>query len=90
MSGFQMVKTKFKNQTENFRLASNVLLIKQSLFMPKQSSLANQTQSPDFKWFGYQMVGAGIRYNPNTASGSVLGCLLYLFLFYFKKVNSQH
>jgi hypothetical protein len=44
----------------------------------KQSRLANRTQSPDFKWSGYPMVGTGIRCNPNTARGSVFGGVLYL------------
>jgi hypothetical protein len=42
--------------------------------MPK---LATGFFCPDFKWSGFQMPGTGIRYNPNTASGSVLGGLLY-------------
>jgi hypothetical protein len=43
----------------------------------KLSRLANQTQSLDFKWSDIQMPGTGIRYNPNTASGSVFGGVLY-------------
>ncbi len=45
--------------------------------MPKQSRLASGFFCPDFKWSGIQMPGTGIRLNPNTDGGSVLGCLLY-------------
>ena len=45
--------------------------------MPKRSRLASGFFCPVFGRSGYQMVGTGIRSNPNTASGSVLGGLLY-------------
>ncbi len=45
--------------------------------MPKRSRLVRKISGPDFKWSGYQMFGTGIRYNPNTARGSVFGGLLY-------------
>jgi hypothetical protein len=50
---------------------------KNILFMPKRSTLAIRFFCLDFKWSGYRMSGTGIRYNPNTARGSVFGGLLY-------------
>jgi hypothetical protein len=44
----------------------------------KTVKTSNQTQSLDFKWSDIRMIDTGIRFNPNTASGSVFGCILYL------------
>jgi hypothetical protein len=49
--------------------------------MPKRSRLESGFFCPDFKWSGIQMPRNGIRYNPNTARGSVFRGLLYDFGF---------
>jgi hypothetical protein len=80
-----MVKTKWPpkqdgRQFEIFWLALTVLLVrvvKNIIFVPKRSRLAAGFFCPVFGRSGYQMVGTGIRCNPNTARGSVYGGLLY-------------
>jgi hypothetical protein len=75
----------FEIQTEVFLTSSLDRFInkghKKYFFMPKQSRLASGYFCPDFKWSGIQIPGTGIRYNPNTARGSVFGGLRYLFAF---------
>jgi hypothetical protein len=43
----------------------------------KRFRLVTGHECPVFGRSGYQMVGIGIRYNPNTARGSVFGGVLY-------------
>jgi hypothetical protein len=71
-----------RNPDQTFLTASlDRFGIKNILFMLpffiKRSLLVAGHECPVFKWSGYQMVDTGLRYNPNTASGSVFGCLLY-------------
>jgi hypothetical protein len=56
----------------------NILFV--TLFFIKRSRLATRHKCPVFGRSGYQMVGTGIRYNPNTTRGSVFGGLLHLIL----------
>jgi hypothetical protein len=83
-SGFQMVETKwppqFENQTGYFltslnRFGMNKIFF-MALFFIKRSRLATEHECPVFGCSAKQMVGTGIRFNPNTARGSVFGGLL--------------
>jgi hypothetical protein len=49
----------------------------------KLSKLATGHECLVFGRSGYPMVGTGIRYNPNTARGSVFGGSLYMKRFFF-------